>query len=107
MLGLCGCTGFGCGVQASCGRGFSGRGVQALGLWASAVAARRLSSSGPWVSLPGSTWDPPGPGGELVSLALQDGFLTTGRPGKPSISVLTVPGTGQTPPRSLDKQMND
>ena len=45
-------------------------------------------------------WDPPGPGGELVSLALQDGFLTTERPGKPSISVLTVPGMGQTPSRS-------
>jgi len=34
-------------------------------------------------------WDLPRPGIEPVSLALQDGFLMTGLPGKPSSGVLT------------------
>ena len=42
------CAGFGRGAWASRGSGSSGCGVQALGIWASAVAAHRLSSCGPW-----------------------------------------------------------
>ena len=44
-----------------------------------------LTSCGPLAQLPCGMWDLPRPGIELVSLALQDGFLTTGPPGKPKI----------------------
>ena len=70
-------------------------GAQALGLWASVVVARglsscglwalerRLSSCGTWAYLLHGMWDLPGPGIEPVSPALAGGFLTTAPPGKP------------------------
>ena len=70
-------------------------GAQALGSQASVVAAHGLSHCGlraleHWVSSCGTQapllcnmWDLPGPGVKTVSLALQDGFLTTGPPRKP------------------------
>ena len=42
-----------------------------------------LTSCGPLAQLPCGMWDLPRPGIELVSLALQGGFLTTGPPGTP------------------------
>ena len=76
--------------------GFSCRGAQALGTWASVVVAHGFSSCGSWalehrlsscgaraVLLRGM-WDLPGPGLEPVSPALAGGFLTTVPPGKPS-----------------------
>ena len=57
---------------------------------ASLVVVPGLSSAGSVVvghraSLLHSTWDLLGPGIEPVSLALQDGFLANGPPGKPKI----------------------
>ena len=54
-------------------------------LWheGSILAARGLSRCGPLAQLPCGMWDLPRPGIELVSLALQGGFLTTGPPGNP------------------------
>ena len=46
----------------------------------SVVVAQRLSG----------TWDPPGPGIEPVSPALQEGFLTTGPPGKPTNLIFKI-----------------
>ena len=63
-----------CSVWASRGRGFSCCGAQALGVWASVVVARGLSSCGSWAlerrlsscgtraQLLCSMWDLPGPG---------------------------------------------
>ena len=45
--------------------------------------ARGLSSCGVGAQLPCSMWNPPRPGIQLASPALQGGFLTTGPPGKP------------------------
>ena len=59
--------------------GFSHFAEQALGTWASVVAAHELSSCG------GRTLLPPRPGIKPVSLAFQGKFLTTGPPGKPSL----------------------
>ena len=76
-----------------CG-GFSCCGAQALGAWASAVVACRLSSCGSWAlgrrlsrcgtraQLLRGMWDLPGPGLEPVSPALAGRFLTTVPPGK-------------------------
>ena len=80
----------GCSIQDfHCG-GLSCCGAQALGMQASVAAARglnssvvlecRLGSCGSRAQLLHSTWDLPGPGMDSVSLALQDGFLTTGPP---------------------------
>ena len=44
----------------------------------------RLCSCGAQVQLFHGMWNPPRPGTEPVSLALQGGYLTTGPPGKPS-----------------------
>ena len=44
--------------------------------------AHGLSSRGARAYFPCSMWNLPGPGIELTSPALQDGFLTTGPPGK-------------------------
>ena len=64
-------------------------GAQAIGAWASVVAARglsscglqalecRLSSRGARALLLHGMWDLPGPGIEPVSPALAGGFLTT------------------------------
>ena len=83
-----------CSAWASHCSGFSCCGAQALGIRASAVAARglsicgsralehRLSSCGSWAWLLRDTWDLPGPGLEAVSPALAGGFLTTAPPGK-------------------------
>ena len=57
----------------------------ALGTQASVVAAFRLSSCGPRVSLPHSMWDFPEPEIEPVSPVLQSRFLTTREPRKPSL----------------------
>ena len=84
-----------CGARASHCSGFSRCGAQALGAWASVVAARglsscgsralecRLSSCGARAQLLRGMWDLPGPGLEPVSPALAGGFLTTAPPGKP------------------------
>ena len=94
-------------MQASHCSGFSCCGAQALGAWASVVAACRLSSCSAWALGPAGfsscgtwalecrlsscgaraqlfrgTWDLPGPGIEPVSSALAGGFLTTAPPGK-------------------------
>ena len=64
-----------CGEWASHCRGFPSCRAQALG--------RGLMSCAACTHLPHSMWDRPRPGIELVCLALQGGFLTTGPPGKP------------------------
>ena len=71
-----------CGARASHFGDFS-CGPQALGAWASGVAAHGLSSCGTWASLTHGVWSVPGPGIEPMSLALQGRYLTTGPPGKP------------------------
>ena len=72
-----------CGEQASYCGGFSQLQPQALGCWASAVAAHRLSSCGPqalehgtgncgpWAWLPPGVWDLPGSGIRLCLLHWQ------------------------------------
>ena len=83
-----------CGAGAShCGN-FSCCGARALGVWASVVVARglsscgsqalerRLSSCGARAQLLRGMWDLPGPGLKPVSPALAGGFLTTAPPGK-------------------------
>ena len=81
-------------VWASHCSGFSCCGARALGMWASVVVARGLSSCGSWAlehrlsscgalaQLLRGMWDLPGPGIEPVSPALAGGFLTTAPPGK-------------------------
>ena len=83
-----------CGVWASHCGGFSCCGAWALGVLASVVAARKLSSCGSWALecrlsscgtralLLRGMWDLPGPGFEPVSPALAGGFLTTEPSGK-------------------------
>ena len=76
------CSGFACcGAQAQwaygpcgCGSGLSSYGSRAL--------EHKLCNCGTWAYLLHSMWDLPASGIEPVSLALQDGFLTTGPPGK-------------------------
>ena len=76
------CGGFSCcraralGVQASV---VVARGLSSCGLWA---LERRLSSCGARALLLHSMWDLPGPGIEPVSPASAGGFLTTVPPGK-------------------------
>ena len=74
--------------------GFSCCGAQALGTWASVVAAcglsscgsqalePRLSSCGAWAWLLLGMWDLPEPGIEPMSPTLAGGFLTTALPRK-------------------------
>ena len=88
------------GAQASRCDSFSCCGARALGVWASAVVARgltscgswalecRLSSCGAWAWLLHGMWDLPGPGIEPVSPALAGGFLTTVTPGKSQVEAL-------------------
>ena len=83
-----------CGAWAPHCGSFSCCGAQALGVWASVVVARglsscgsqvleqRLSSCGARASLLRGVWDLPGPGIEPVFLALAGRFLTTASPGK-------------------------
>ena len=83
-----------CGMRASHCSDFSCFRTQALGVWASVVVARglsscgsralehRLSSCGSRAYLPCGMWDLPGPGLEPVSPALAGGFLTTAPLGK-------------------------
>ena len=47
---------------------------------------------GTWAHLPQGMYDLPGPGIELLSLALQGRFLTTGPPGKPIIELFKNSG---------------
>ena len=90
VLGLCCCSqafsSFG--VQAYHCSDFSWWGAQARGVRASAVTAHRLSSCGWRAYLPCGVWDLLRSGIKLVSPALQDGFLTTGPPGKPGHRLL-------------------
>ena len=67
-------------VQASHCRGFL--------CWSMGSTALRFSSCGPWAQLLLGMWNLPEPGIEPLSSALAGGFLTTGPPGKPSVSVL-------------------
>ena len=66
------------------------RRAQTLGMRASAVVARRLSSCGARAQLLRGTWDPPGPGPEPVSPALAGGLLTTAPPGKSQKCFLNI-----------------
>ena len=75
-----------CGAWASHCGGFSCCRAQALGMWASVVVARRLSSCGARAQLLCGTWVLPGPGLKPVSPALAGGFLTTAPPGKPQLT---------------------
>ena len=94
MLGLRCCLGFfsSCGVRASRCRGVPCCRVWALGAGASVVVTREpmavaleLGFSSCDICLVAwSTWGLPRPGMELMSLALQGGFLATRPPGKPS-----------------------
>ena len=91
-----------CAWTSHCG-GFSCCGAWALGVRASVVAARglsscgsralerRLSSCGTRAQLLHGTWDLPGPGLEPVSPALAGGFLTTAPQGKSLVCVLLMP----------------
>ena len=56
------------------------RGLSSCGSWALEC---RLSSCGAWAYLLPGTWDLPGPGLEPMSPALAGGFLITVPPGKP------------------------
>ena len=58
------------------GTGFSCCGARVLGALASAAAACRLSSRGPWASLPRGMWNLPEAGIEPVSPALAGRFLS-------------------------------
>ena len=71
-----------CSVRASHCGGFFCCGAWPLGVRASVVVARRLSSCGSRAQLIHSKWGLPGPGLEPVSPALAGGFLTTAPPGK-------------------------
>ena len=87
-----------CSARVSHCGGFSCCRARALGVWASVVVARRLSSCGSralecrlsscgtWAQLLHGMWDLPGPGLEPMSPALAGRFLTTVPPGK-SLSV--------------------
>ena len=65
---------------SSCGSQALERRLSSCGSWS---IERRLSSCGTQASLLRGRWDLPGPGIELMSLALAGGFLTTVPPGKP------------------------
>ena len=83
-----------CGAQASHCGGFSCCGARTLGVQASVVAARglsscgsravesRFSSCGARAYLLRGMWDLPGPGIEPTTSALAGRFLTTAPPGK-------------------------
>ena len=69
-------------VASHCG-GFSWSGAQALGRTGFlVVVVHGLSSCGTLAQSPRGVWGLPWPGIKLVSPTLQDGFLTTGPPGK-------------------------
>ena len=72
-----------CDVCASHYSGFSCCRAQALGVQASVVAARGLSSFDTWALLLRSIWDLPRPGVEHMFSALGGGLLTSGPPEKP------------------------
>ena len=64
-----------------CG-GFSCFRAQALGVWASGVAACGLSGNVTWAQPFLCLWDPPEPGVDPMSPALAGGLLPTAPPGK-------------------------
>ena len=70
------CHGFSCFGAWSLGN----TGFSSCSSWAPEC---RLISCGTWTQVPSSMWDLPRLGTELVSLAWQGGFLTTGPPRKP------------------------
>ena len=106
VLGLCSCvwafTSFGklgllssCGVPASHCSGCSCCWAQAPGHVGSVAGTHRLQSKGSVVvvhelSCPGSMWNLPRPGIELMSLALTGRFFTTGIPVKPKPTILNL-----------------
>ena len=71
-----------CGSSSCCG-------AQALGTWASGVAAHGLSSCDTWAQMLHGMWNLPAPGIEPISPALAGGFLSTAPPGKSWICLLT------------------
>ena len=76
-----------CGAGASQGGGLSCGGAQALSAWASVVSAGRPFENKGSAVVQGlrcsaTRWTLPGPGVELVSAALANGFLSTLPPGK-------------------------
>ena len=81
FIAMCGhslmwCVG---GYSSLCCAGFS---LQCLLLlWSTGSRAYGLDSCGTWVYLVHGVWNPPGPGMEPVSPALQGRFLTTVPPG--------------------------
>lgn len=77
LINLSGCAG----SSLLC-TGFSSCAAQALGVWVSVAAARRLSSCGEWAYLLFSMRHTPGPGIEPVSPARAGGFLCIAMPGK-------------------------
>ena len=91
-----------CGAQASYYSGFSCCRTWALGVWASVVVARGLSSCGSQAlehrlsscdaraQLLRGMWDLLRPGIEPVSPALAGGFLTTVPPGKSPLNLLRL-----------------
>ena len=84
-----------CDVQASHCGGFSCCWAQALGYVGSGAGTHRLQSKGSVVvvdelSCPGSMWNLPRPGIELMSLALTGRFFTTGIPGKSKPTILNL-----------------
>ena len=89
LLGLGCCVGAfsSCGSRASHCSGFSRCRAQAIGVWASVVAAQGLQSESSVAVVRGLSctvppWNCPGPGIQPVSLVLAAGFLTTGPRGK-------------------------
>ena len=85
MLGFCCRSLFsGCGVQASHCGGFSCCGAWAIGQEGSVAVVHA------WASLLHSVCSLPGPGIELMSLALSGGFFTPEPPGKPLNYVLIL-----------------
>ena len=77
------CSGFSCCRARAPGC----EGISSCSLWALECA---LSGCGTWAQLPHSMWNLPGSGIEHMSPALTGGFLTTGLPGKPWLSTLTI-----------------
>ena len=60
---------------------------EALGVWASVIAACRLSSCSLWAELLCSMWDLPGLGIKTMSTALAAGFLTAEPQGSLGLSL--------------------
>ena len=64
---------------------------------------RGLQDCGPWTSLPRGVWDLLRPGAEPLSSALAGEFLTTGPPGKSTLTLLTLGFVSNTGSRSFPR----